>query len=150
MKNKRHEKILELIRTYNIDTQEELVQRLQESGFAVTQATVSRDIRALKLVKGISSGKGYKYILPEKNTVSSPHFGSALSESVIHIKNAGNLVVIKTFPGMASPVASCVDSLPNEEIVGSVAGDDAVLVVVETPEKAESLCDILQKMLSGV
>ncbi len=148
MKNLRHEKILELIRTYDIETQEELVQRLNESGFTATQATVSRDIRALKLVKGVSTGKGYKYILPEKTAPTSPHFGSALSESVIHIKNAGNLVVIKTFPGMASPVASCVDSLPNSEIVGSVAGDDAVLVVVETPEKAEALAGLLRKILS--
>ena len=137
MKNSRQQKILELIEKYDIDTQETLIERLREVGVIVTQTTISRDIKQLKLVKG-TTGKGtYKYILPEvKRENNIPVLNSALTESVVKIEAAKNIVVVKTFPGMANALAVCVDTLEHSNIVGSVAGDDTILLVVKDDETA--------------
>ncbi|MBO7761923.1 MAG: arginine repressor, partial [Clostridia bacterium] len=109
MKNNRQKKILELIEKYSIDTQEELLSRLRDAGYAATQATISRDIRDLKLVKAMTAVGVSKYIRPTKQETPVPSYNSDLAESVVHVDAAGNLIVIRTYPGMAQPVASCVD-----------------------------------------
>ena len=140
MKNARQQKILELIDKYDIDTQETLIARLEEAGFTTTQTTVSRDIKQLKLVKGLAADGTYKYILPEvKSRGGALVLNSALTESVIKIEAAENIVVIKTLSGMANALAVCIDSLHENSIVGSVAGDDTILIVVKTSELAEKL-----------
>ena len=140
MKNARQQKILELIEKYEIDTQENLIIKLGEVGFNVTQTTVSRDIRQLKLIKGLTGRGTYKYVVPEtKKDSGAPVLNSALTESVVRIEAAENIVVIKTYPGMANALAVCVDSLHKENIVGSVAGDDTILLVVKTSEGAREL-----------
>ena len=112
MKNIRQKKILELIEKYEIDTQETLIERLMEVGIAVTQTTVSRDIKQLKLVKGLTGRGTYKYVQPTaKSDTQVPVLNSALTDSVKNIEAAGNIVVIKTYPGMANALAVCVDSL---------------------------------------
>lgn len=140
MKNARQEKILEIIQKYDVDTQETLIARLREEGYNVTQTTVSRDIRKLNLVKGVSATGTYKYVVPgamkEKNI---PILNSAMSDSVTKIDFAGNIVVVKTYAGMANAIAVCIDSRYHEDIVGSVAGDDTILLVVKTVEYAEAL-----------
>ena len=137
MKNSRQQKILELIEKYEIDTQETLIERLREVGVTVTQTTISRDIKQLKLVKGTTGRGTYKYILPEvKRENNIPVLNSALTESVVKIEAAKNIVVIKTFPGMANALAVCVDTLEHSNIVGSVAGDDTILLVVKEDETA--------------
>lgn len=137
MKNVRQQKILELIEKYDIDTQETLIAKLAEEGYSVTQTTVSRDIRQLNLVKGVAANGAYKYISPGvRRDNNVPVLNSAITDSVIKIEAAGNIVVIKSFPGMANAVAVCVDSLHHEDIVGSVAGDDTVLLVVKTAQYA--------------
>ncbi len=137
MKNSRQQKILELIEKYNIDTQETLIDRLREVGVVATQTTISRDIKELKLVKGTTGDGTYKYILPEiKRENNIPVLNSALTESVVKIESARNIVVVKTFPGMANALAVCVDSLEHSNIVGSVAGDDTILLVVKDDETA--------------
>ena len=148
MKGKRQEKILQLIQRYAIQTQDELQKRLQSEGIVATQATISRDIRELKLYKGMTATGEYKYILPtdHRETVI-PKFNSAITESIVKVDFAGNLMVIKTYPGMAPAVGSCVDSLSISGIIGSVAGDDAVLVVVRDPALAEELCDKITHMI---
>ncbi len=138
MKNARQNKILELIEKYEISTQEALIQRLAECGFESTQTTISRDIRQLKLIKGPTGRGTYKYVAPEaKRSNDAPGHNSALTDAVLKIESAQNIVVIKTMSGMANAIAVCIDSLSIHDIVGSVAGDDTILLVIKTTEKAE-------------
>ncbi len=140
MKNARQQKILELIDKYEIDTQETLIERLREVGYVATQTTISRDIKQLKLVKGLTNRGTYKYIVPEvKSNTGTPVLGSALTDSVTSIVAAENIVVVKTLSGMANALAVCIDSLNEEGIVGSVAGDDTILIVVKNSELAKKL-----------
>jgi len=137
MKNARQQKILELIEKYEIDTQDTLIKRLSEAGYYVTQTTVSRDIRQLSLVKGVTERGTYKYVSPDVNKSGGvPVLNSALTDAVIKIEAAENIVVIKTFSGMANALAVCVDSLHLPEIVGSVAGDDSILLVIKSSADA--------------
>lgn len=137
MKNARQNKILELIENNDVDTQDTLIKLLLESGFSVTQTTVSRDIRQLNLVKATTPGGSYKYVSPDIRASSgAPVLNSALTDAVIKIEAAENIVVIKTFAGMANALAVCVDSLHLPEIVGSVAGDDTILLVIKNCELA--------------
>ncbi len=147
MKNTRQKKILELIEKYDIDTQETLIERLSEVGVTVTQTTVSRDIKELKLVKGMTARGTYKYIVPEvKRDNNAPILNSALTEAVIKIEAARNIVVVKTFPGMANALAVCVDSLEQQHIVGSVAGDDTILLVIKDDDMAKSVEEKLKSV----
>jgi transcriptional regulator of arginine metabolism len=146
VKEERQAKILELICEEDVETQDDLIRKLQIAGFHVTQATVSRDIRELKLVKGASPRGGYRYILPAKQSKSTPDFSSSLTTSIVHVDYARNIVVVKTFPGMANAVAACIDSMHLTEIIGSVAGDDTILAVVRTDEEAENLWNKIRGM----
>lgn len=145
MKNARQKKILELIEKYDIDTQETLINRLKENGYNVTQTTISRDIRQLNLVKGVSAKGEYKYVAPGvRHTGSVPVLNSAITDSVVKIAAAGNIVVVKTFSGMANALAVCVDSMHHDDIVGSVAGDDTILLVVKDNDSAQKLAEELK------
>lgn len=140
MKNARQQKILELIEKYDIDTQETLINKLAEEGYNVTQTTISRDIRQLSLVKGIAANGEYKYVAPTPiRSGNVPILNSAITDSVTKIEAAGNIVVIKSYAGMANAVAVCIDSLHHDDIVGSVAGDDTILLVVRNNEYAIEL-----------
>ena len=137
MKNARQRKILELVEQYDIDTQETLIAKLAEVGIETTQTTISRDIRQLQLAKGITGKGTYKYVLPElKKSRSTPILSSAITDSIIKIETAENIIVIKTFAGMANAIAVCIDSLEYPEIVGCVAGDDTVMLVIKTTAEA--------------
>ena len=129
MKVARHEKIIELIRQYEIDTQEELAARLNEAGFKVTQATVSRDIRALKVAG--SNGKS-RYAILEEHTpdVLSDKYSRVLKDAVIAMNIGQNIVVVKTIPGMAMAAAAALDAMKWPEILGCIAGDDTIMLVV--------------------
>ena len=150
MKKGRQEKIIELITKYEIETQDELMEFLGEEGYVVTQATVSRDIRDLDLVKVAMPGGTYKYVVshmsqkPVKNT--SP-LGHAISDTVLSVNFAQNIVVLKTTPGMAQAVAIVIDRIPDTEILGCVAGDDAILVVTRDDCVAVSLRDRLADLI---
>ena len=140
MKNARQSKILELIEEYEISTQESLIQRLAEHGFDSTQTTISRDIRQLRLIKGPTGRGTYKYVAPEvRHGNDAPGHNSALTDAVIKIEMAQNIVVVKTMSGMANAIAVCIDSLKIKDIVGSVAGDDTILLVLKTVEKAAEI-----------
>jgi transcriptional regulator of arginine metabolism len=140
MKSARQKKIIELIEKYDIDTQETLISRLSEIGISATQTTVSRDIKELKLVKGMTGNGSYKYVLPEiKKTSGAPVLNSALTDSVLKIEAARNIVVVKTYPGMANALAVCVDTLEQSRIVGSVAGDDTILLVTHDDDIAKTV-----------
>ena len=150
MKKGRQEKIIELITKYEIETQDELMEFLGEEGYVVTQATVSRDIRDLDLVKVAMPGGTYKYVVshmsqkPVKNT--SP-LGHVISDTVLSVNFAQNIVVLKTTPGMAQAVATVIDRIPDTEILGCVAGDDTIIVVVPDAAVAESVTIRLKKLL---
>ncbi|MBE6536767.1 MAG: arginine repressor [Ruminococcaceae bacterium] len=140
MKSLRQQKILEIIRNYDIDTQEALIEKLGEAGYTVTQTTISRDINQLKLVKAITASGSYKYIVPDvKRENNKTVMNSALTDAVIKIESAKNIVVVKTLSGMANAIAVCVDSLNHNEIVGSVAGDDTIIIVTKDDDIAEAM-----------
>ena len=140
MKNARQSKILELIDEYEISTQEALIQKLAEHGFDSTQTTISRDIRQLRLIKGPTGRGTYKYVAPEvRRGNDAPGHNSALTDAVLKIEAAQNLIVVKTMAGMANAIAVCVDSLQIKDIIGSVAGDDTILLVLKTNEKAQAV-----------
>lgn len=147
MKTKRHHKIMEIIQNYNIETQEELIDKLRLAGFEVTQATISRDIRELKLAKVMSENGNYKYVLPKPGNQDGQHFYSkALTGSIKSVESASNNVVIKTYSGLANAVAAGIDALHEHEILGCVAGDDTIIIVTRTPDDASGLCRRLRKI----
>lgn len=148
MKRKRQAAIIDLIALHQIGTQEEMLARLSESGFAVTQATVSRDIRELGLFKVVAENGKTCYRSVESGA-RRPRFGNILNDSVLSITSAGNLVVVRTHPGLAGAVAAFIDAQNNFTYLGSVAGDDTVLAVAETPQKAATLAEGL-RMLAGM
>lgn len=148
MKVARHEKIKELIQQYDIDTQEELASRLNEAGFKVTQATVSRDIRALKMMKVTGKdGKTRYVILQELPTELGEKYTRVLHDALLTIDQGQNILVIRTVPGMAMGVAAALDALNWEEILGSIAGDDTVMCVARTLEEASSVAERLKSIL---
>lgn len=137
MKKNRHDTILSLIENVNIGTQEELMLRLNEIGYKVTQATVSRDIKALKLVKTPLPGGQYKYSAVKKEVGDiEGKYKSILSHSVTSADNAGNMAVIKCYSGMAAAAAAALDNLMSEKIVGTLAGDDTVFVLCRNENAA--------------
>lgn len=148
MKIKRQTKILELIKKYEIETQEDLSAYLEKEGFQVTQATVSRDIRELKLTK-VSLGNGkQKYIaLLETNEDLSQKYERIFRDGFISMDIAQNILVVKTVPGMAMAVAAALDALQIQEIVGSIAGDDTIMCAVRSTEDAIAVIDKLRKFI---
>lgn len=146
-KNARHTKILELIEKYEIDTQQTLTDKLLEEGFSVTQTTVSRDIRALKLIKGMTKRGTYKYVLPQTRRDNvAPTGQSAIYDSVLSVVSAQNLVVVRTMSGMANAMAVCIDSIEHEKSLGSIAGDDTILIITQSNESATILAEELKSL----
>lgn len=150
MKTERHKKIVELIGKYEIDTQEELAERLNQEGYAVTQATVSRDIRELKLSKIPTNGGKQKYaILMQDDSILTEKYARILKAGFVSVDMAQNILVIKTVAGMAMAVAAAVDSLHYPEIVGSIAGDDTIMCAIRTVDDAILIMDRLRKLVKG-
>lgn len=148
MKKNRHSEIIELIEQHEIETQEELAQRLKDAGYNVTQATVSRDIRALHLSK-IPCGKGkQKYVLlKQDDTNLSDKYIRVLSDGFVSMDMAQNILVIKTVSGMAMAVAAALDAIKFKEIVGSIAGDDTIMVAVRTTEETKELMQKIEHLI---
>lgn len=147
MKIKRHSKIIELINTYDIETQEELAQRLEESGFVVTQATVSRDIRDLKLSKVVYGDGKQKYSLMPKQDGISEKYVRILKEAFISMDMAQNILVLKTVSGMAMAVAAALDSLQMNEIVGCIAGDDTIMAAIRSVDDTVVVMERIRKLI---
>ena len=131
MKYKRQKKILELIAEYDIETQDDLIERLRESGYDVTQATVSRDIRELKLVKTAMPDRRYRYEVAQYEGIEiSTKYRNIIKETVIKVDYVGNTVVLRTYTGMAQAAAAAVDGMGWDEIVGTLAGDDTIFILM--------------------
>ena len=134
MKVERHSKIVELIGKYSIETQEELAEYLNKAGFNVTQATVSRDIRELKLTKIQGENGRQQYVVLKPQGTFSDKYIRILRDGYSSMDMAQNILVIKTVSGMAMAVAAAIDALEIEEIVGSIAGDDTIMCAVRTAD----------------
>ena len=148
MKNKRQEKILEFIKAENIDTQDGLLRKLKECGFKVTQATVSRDIKELKLIKVSTGDGGYKYAArDESDPKQSVKYLNIIRETIISLKCANNIIVVKTFTGMAQAACAAIDSLYHNRIIGSIAGDDTIFIALDNNEVARELVDEINSKL---
>lgn len=148
MKKKRHQKILELIALYPIDTQEELLRLLKEAGFDVTQATVSRDIKELRLLKTLSPDGKYRYAPAKEETkASSAKFYSLLADSAETVDFAQNIVCIKCLTGMANAVCAAMDTIHRDEVVGTLAGDDTIFILMRDGESAGRFAGELKNMI---
>ena len=150
MKSQRHAKIIELINEHHIETQEDLTLLLKNSGFDTTQATVSRDIKELRLVKVADENGKYRYAVKvsHDNHKLSAKFSRILEESVIRVDLSTSIVVIKTYPAMAQAAASAIDNMNWDEIVGTIAGDDTIFVALKTASDAELFCEKVKEILS--
>ncbi len=157
MKTQRQNKILEIIENNDVETQEQLAELLCKEGFVATQATVSRDIKELRLVKISSVGKDGKQgrskysqnsVKNEIDTRFTDKFKSILSEMVLRISYAGHMVVLKTYSGMAQAACAAIDSLDISDIIGSLAGDDTIFIVMSTENDAMDFVKKLSKSIS--
>lgn len=148
MKDKRHKKILELIDNFNIETQDDLLNMLKECGFNVTQATVSRDIKDLRLVKTIDNTGKYKYTL-DVNLSNGVTCNSlkGFSYSIKSIDSSGNMVVIKTLSGMAQAVCANIDSMDVDNMLGTIAGDDTIFILMRDQESLNKFIAETRKLL---
>ena len=148
MKGARQKKIVELIRKYDIDTQEELAERLKEAGFRVTQATVSRDIRSLSITKMTGADGRTRYaILNDKEEIPGFRYSSVMHDAVHSVDSAQNLVVIRTSPGMAMAAAAALDSLEIENIVGCIAGDDTIMCAIRNESETEHVMERIASLV---
>lgn len=148
MKKTRQDRIIELIQEYDVETQEELAKRLREAGFQVTQATVSRDIRELKLSKIPAENGGQKYVaLQQEDNPMGDKYIRVLRDAFSSMDLAQNILVIKTVSGMAMAVAAALDALKFSEIVGCIAGDDTIFLAMRSVEDARSLMDKIRHMI---
>ena len=150
MKFKRQAAILDIITSNEIKTQEELSAHLRDRGYNATQATISRDLKELRLIKVASHSGGYQYSTPDQSSTAThmTRLKNIFRECVVKVDRAQNLVVLKTLVGMANAAAAAIDAMKNRDIVGTLAGDDNILVILRTNEDAEKFCEMVTGMLS--
>ena len=148
MKNARQRKMLEIIEEFEVETQEELASRLSDAGFQVTQATVSRDIRTMHLYKKSIGNGRQKYAVDAENDIAlDEKYNRVLKDGVVSIDMAQNILVIKTVSGMAMAVAAAVDAMNFSEIVGTIAGDDTIMMAVRTVEDTRLVMEKIKELV---
>ena len=149
MKNVRQGEILNIVRTRDIDTQEQLLEELRARGFTTTQATISRDIKELRLVKELTGSGGYRYALSERKTASTSdtRLRNIFKEGVISVDVAQNIVVVRTMPGLASAACSALDNMEIEGVVGTLAGDDTGILIMRDNALAQQFSSEVHKLL---
>ena len=150
MKSQRQAKIMEIISTRNVETQEQLLAALQNEGFRGTQATISRDIKELRIVKELTSLGTYRYTVPtnEASGSFSSRLNTIFRECVIGYDYAQNIIIIKTLPGLASAAGSAIDAMNMNMVVGTLAGDDTVMVVMRDNNAAAIFCGEIKNLIS--
>lgn len=151
MKSKRQAKIIEIISNTNVETQEQLLQLLQEAGFSSTQATISRDIKELRIVKELTNYGTYHYTTSVKEVPStfSARLNTIFRECVTSFDYAQNIIVIHTLPGLASAAASALDAMHMSVVLGTLAGDDTVMVVMRDTNSAAAFCGEIKNLMNG-
>lgn len=151
MKSSRQNEIIQLIASRDIETQEELAAELRELGYKVTQATVSRDIRELRLIKVAAKDGGYKYAKPERHeTAVSERLTRMLTDSLVHVDHSGNIIVVKTLSGSANAAAEALDTLDWPEILGTIAGDNTVFAVIRNEADAAEVSARIRKLTDNL
>ena len=150
MKCKRQAKIVEIISNINVETQEQLLEKLQEAGFNSTQATISRDIKELRIVKELTSFGTYRYTTAAKELPSSfsGRLNTIFRECVTNFDYAQNIIVIHTLPGLANAAASALDAMNMSVVLGTLAGDDTVMVVMRDNNAAAAFCGEIKSLMS--
>ena len=150
MKSQRQAKIVEIISNINVETQEQLLDKLQEAGFNSTQATISRDIKELRIVKELTSFGTYRYTTAAKELPSSfsGRLNTIFRECVTNFDYAQNIIVIHTLPGLASAAASALDAMNMSVVLGTLAGDDTVMVVMRDNNAAAAFCGEIKSLMS--
>ncbi len=150
MKSKRQQEILDIITNHEVETQEQLLEYLKERGIATTQATISRDIKQLHLVKELTSGGLYKYAVSQHKAAVSfaGRLRTIFREGVMSFEAAQNIVVLKTMPGLANAAGAAIDGMDSPGLVGSLAGDDTAILIMRTNEAAVEFCDEIREMLA--
>lgn len=150
MKSVRQRKIIEIIENHEIETQEELAELLEKEGVTATQATISRDIRELKLTKVTNAEGRQRYVvLKHEDNYLGDKYNRVLREGFVSMDQAQNILVVKTVSGMAMAVAAAIDALKQAEVVGSIAGDDTIMVAVRTAEDTTALMKKIQELLEN-
>ena len=151
MKSKRQAKIMEIISTTNVETQEQLLQLLQQAGYNSTQATISRDIKELRIVKELTSFGTYRYTTAAREVPSafSGRLNAIFRECVTSFDYAQNIVVIHTLPGLANAAASAVDAMKMSVVLGTLAGDDTVVVIMRDTNSAAAFCGEIKSLTKG-
>lgn len=148
MRYSRQNKIVELINNYEIDTQEKLVTMLRECGYEVTQATISRDIKELQLVKTLTSSGKYKYTVHKSQDLPvSERFVKIFRETITSVNASGNIVVVKTLSGCANAAGEAIDTSNFEHIIGSLAGDNTLLLIADSPDNVPKILEDFENML---
>ena len=149
MKTQRQAKIMEIISTSDIETQEQLLQALQSAGFYSTQATISRDIKELRIVKELTSFGTYRYTTSAKDGTHtfSTRLNTIFRECITGFDYANNIIVVKTMPGLAGAAASAIDGMNMSVVVGTIAGDDTVLIVMRDQNAAATFCGEIKNLL---
>ena len=149
MKNQRQAKIMEIISNRNVETQEHLLSLLQQEGFRATQATISRDIKELRIVKELTNMGTYRYTTSanETNGTFSARLNTIFRECVTSFDYAQNIIVIRTLPGLASAAGSAIDSMDMNKVVGTLAGDDTVMVVMRDNNAAAAFCGEIKSLI---
>ncbi|MED4601590.1 transcriptional regulator ArgR [Paenibacillus validus] len=149
MKGQRHVKIREIITNNEIETQDELVEQLRNGGFHVTQATISRDIKEMHLIKVPLDDGRYKYSMPADQRYNPlQRLRRALNDHFVHIDYSENLVVLKSLPGTANAIGALIDSLEWNEIMGTICGDDTILIICRTKDQSVHVVNQILGMLS--
>ena len=149
MKYGRHKCLIEIINKYKVETQDELLLYLKQEGYDVTQATISRDIKELKIIKVSTENDKYKYAVPAQEDVrATAKYENIISETVISVDYANNMIVIKTYPGMANAAGAAIDSMSWKEILGTIAGDDTIFAVTYSSDQARFFVEKFKKYLN--
>lgn len=150
MKSQRQAKIMEIISNRNVETQEQLLQELQNAGFRSTQATISRDIKELRIVKELTSFGTYRYTAAtdEVSSTFSSKLNTIFRECITSFDYAQNMLVIRTLPGLASAAASAIDAMNMSVVVGTIAGDDTVFIVMRDTNAAAAFCGEIKNLLN--
>ena len=149
MKAKRQAKILEIISTMNVETQEQLLQQLQEAGFSSTQATISRDIKELRIVKELTNLGTYHYTVASREVSNSftNRLNTIFRECVTSFDYAQNIIVIHTLPGLANAAASALDAMSRSVVLGTLAGDDTVVAIMRDSNSAAAFCGEIRSLM---
>ncbi len=147
MKSSRQDEILRIIKEKDVETQEELAEELRKTGYKVTQATVSRDIRELRLIKVAANGGGFKYARPERReTAVSDRLTRILNDSLVNVDFSGNMIVVKTLSGSANVAAEALDNLGWDEILGTIAGDNTIFIVAKNETDTIEITNRIRKL----